>query len=74
MLARGKNRTSLFFWGLRFTVYRAGGCEPKAESEKAGATKEEIAEALSVAVSLNAGTALVYLARALAAAAAVSAD
>lgn len=41
---------------------------------KSGATKEEIAEALGVAVSLNAGAALVYSARALDAVAAVSAD
>jgi alkylhydroperoxidase/carboxymuconolactone decarboxylase family protein YurZ len=32
---------------------------------KKGATREEIAEALSVAISLNAGAALTYTARAL---------
>ncbi|MFT9400207.1 carboxymuconolactone decarboxylase family protein [Acetobacter sp.] len=34
-------------------------------AKKAGATKEEIAEALGVAVALNAGAALVYSSRAL---------
>src|SRR5260370_175363 len=34
-----------------------------AEAKKAGATKEEIAEALGVAISVNAGAALVYSAR-----------
>lgn len=33
--------------------------------DKKGATREEIAEALSVAISLNAGAALTYTARAL---------
>jgi len=40
---------------------------------KAGATKEEIAEALGVAVAMNAGAALVYSTRVLDAAAAKSA-
>lgn len=35
------------------------------EAVKAGATREEIAEALGVAVAMNAGAALVYSARAL---------
>lgn len=35
-----------------------------AEAKKAGATKEEIAEALGVAISVNAGAALVYSTRA----------
>ena len=35
------------------------------QAVQAGATKEEIAEALGVAVSMNAGAALVYSARAL---------
>lgn len=35
------------------------------EAMKAGATREEVAEALGVAVSLNAGAALVYSTRAL---------
>ena len=33
-------------------------------ARKAGATREEVVEALSVAVALNAGAALVYTARA----------
>jgi AhpD family alkylhydroperoxidase len=44
-----------------------------AEALKHGATKEEIAEALGVAVSLNAGSAMVYSARALDAVTAYSA-
>jgi alkylhydroperoxidase/carboxymuconolactone decarboxylase family protein YurZ len=39
---------------------------------KAGATKEEIAEALGVAVSMNAGAALIYSTRVLDAVAAKS--
>jgi AhpD family alkylhydroperoxidase len=35
------------------------------EAEKLGATKEEIAEALGVAIAVNAGAALVYSARVL---------
>jgi AhpD family alkylhydroperoxidase len=44
---------------------RCDGCITVHTSEavKAGATREEIAEALSVAVALNAGAALVYSAR-----------
>lgn len=52
---------------------RCDGCLA-VHSEKAiaqGATREEIAEALGVAVALNAGAALVYSARALDAVAAV---
>ena len=36
-----------------------------AEAQQRGATKEEIAEALGVAVSVNAGAAVVYSTRAL---------
>jgi AhpD family alkylhydroperoxidase len=46
---------------------RCDGCitvHSKAAAEK-GATKEEIAEALGVAISLNAGAALVYSTRAM---------
>ncbi|MBN9435191.1 MAG: carboxymuconolactone decarboxylase family protein [Bosea sp.] len=46
---------------------RCDGCitvHSKAASDK-GATKEEIAEALGVAISLNAGAALVYSTRAM---------
>ncbi|MEH2509338.1 alkylhydroperoxidase/carboxymuconolactone decarboxylase family protein YurZ [Nitrobacteraceae bacterium AZCC 1564] len=38
-----------------------------AEARKQGATKEEIAEALGVAISVNAGAALVYSTRTMAA-------
>jgi AhpD family alkylhydroperoxidase len=46
---------------------RCDGCiaSHSAEAVQAGATREEIAEALSVAIALNAGAALVYSARAL---------
>jgi AhpD family alkylhydroperoxidase len=46
---------------------RCDGCIAThiAAAKKAGATKEEIAEALGVAISVNAGAALVYSARAL---------
>jgi AhpD family alkylhydroperoxidase len=46
---------------------RCDGCiaTHTAAAKKAGATKEEIAEALGVAISVNAGAALVYSARAL---------
>jgi AhpD family alkylhydroperoxidase len=46
---------------------RCDGCiaTHTAEAKKAGATKEEIAEALGVAISVNAGAALVYSARTL---------
>jgi AhpD family alkylhydroperoxidase len=46
---------------------RCDGCiaTHTAEAKKAGATKQEIAEALGVAVSVNAGAAIVYSARAL---------
>ena len=46
---------------------RCDGCIAvhTAEAKKAGATKAEIAEALGVAVSVNAGAALVYSTRAL---------
>jgi AhpD family alkylhydroperoxidase len=46
---------------------RCDGCITvhAAEAVKEGATKEEIAEALGVAVALNAGAALVYSARVL---------
>lgn len=46
---------------------RCDGCIAvhSAEAVKQGATKEEIAEALGVAVAMNAGAALVYSARAL---------
>ena len=42
------------------------------EAQKAGATKEEIAEALGVAISVNAGAALVYSARVMDAADAIA--
>jgi AhpD family alkylhydroperoxidase len=46
---------------------RCDGCIAvhSAAAAKAGASKEEVAEALSVAIALNAGAALVYSARAL---------
>jgi AhpD family alkylhydroperoxidase len=46
---------------------RCDGCiaSHTAEAVKEGATREEIAEALGVAVSMNAGAALVYSSRAL---------
>jgi AhpD family alkylhydroperoxidase len=46
---------------------RCDGCIAvhTAAAAKAGATREEIAEALGVAVAMNAGAALVYSARAL---------
>lgn len=46
---------------------RCDGCIAihAAAAVEAGATREEIAEALSVAIDLNAGAALVYAARAL---------
>lgn len=46
---------------------RCDGCISihSAEALKAGATREELAEALSVAVAMNAGAALVYSTRAL---------
>jgi AhpD family alkylhydroperoxidase len=46
---------------------RCDGCiaTHTAEAKKAGATNEEIAEALGVAIGVNAGAALVYSARAL---------
>lgn len=46
---------------------RCDGCITvhSAEAVKAGATREEIAEALGVAVAMNAGAALVYSARVL---------
>ncbi len=46
---------------------RCDGCIAvhSAEAVKEGATKEEIAEALGVAIAMNAGAALVYSARAL---------
>lgn len=45
---------------------RCDGCITvhSAAAAKAGATKDEVAEALSVAMALNAGAALVYSARA----------
>ena len=42
------------------------------EAQKLGATKEEIAEALGVAISVNAGAALVYSARVMDAAEAIA--
>jgi AhpD family alkylhydroperoxidase len=44
---------------------RCDGCIAvhSAEAKKVGATKEEIAEALGVAISVNAGAALVYSTR-----------
>jgi len=44
---------------------RCDGCITihAAEAEKAGATKEEIAEALGVAIALNAGAATIYATR-----------
>jgi AhpD family alkylhydroperoxidase len=42
------------------------------EAQKVGATKEEIAEALGVAISVNAGAALVYSARVMDAADAIA--
>lgn len=44
---------------------RCDGCITvhSAEAKKVGATKEEIAEALGVAISVNAGAALVYSTR-----------
>ncbi|MCQ4629259.1 AhpD family alkylhydroperoxidase [Shinella sp. BE166] len=46
---------------------RCDGCIAihSAEALKSGATREELAEALSVAVAMNAGAALVYSTRAL---------
>ncbi|SIT38469.1 conserved hypothetical protein [Paraburkholderia ribeironis] len=46
---------------------RCDGCIAlhSAAAAKAGASQEEVAEALSVAIALNAGAALVYSARAL---------
>ena len=46
---------------------RCDGCIAvhTAAAKKAGASREEVAEALTVAVSMNAGAALVYSARAL---------
>ncbi|MNM82064.1 Carboxymuconolactone decarboxylase family protein [compost metagenome] len=46
---------------------RCDGCIAvhSAQAVKQGATREEIAEALGVAVAMNAGAALVYSARAL---------
>lgn len=46
---------------------RCDGCITvhAAEARKQGATKEEIAEALGVAISVNAGAALVYSTRTL---------
>ncbi|SIT39057.1 conserved hypothetical protein [Paraburkholderia piptadeniae] len=46
---------------------RCDGCIAfhAAEAKNAGATKEELAEALGVAINLNAGAALVYTARTL---------
>ena len=53
---------------------RCDGCITvhAAEASKLGASREEVAEALGVAVALNAGAAMVYSARALDALAAVS--
>jgi AhpD family alkylhydroperoxidase len=47
------------------TSLRCDGCTAVhvAEARKLGATREEIAEALRVAISINAGAALVYSAR-----------
>jgi AhpD family alkylhydroperoxidase len=46
---------------------RCDGCiaTHTAAARRAGATKEEVAEALAIAISVNAGAALVYSARAL---------
>lgn len=46
---------------------RCDGCIAvhTAEAKKLGATKEEVAEALGVAIAINAGAALVYSARVL---------
>nr|WP_090551147.1 carboxymuconolactone decarboxylase family protein [Paraburkholderia caballeronis] len=46
---------------------RCDGCIAvhSAAAQKAGASREEVAEALAVAIALNAGAALVYSARAL---------
>ena len=46
---------------------RCDGCiaTHTAEAKKAGATREEIAEALGVAIGVNAGAAIVYSTRAL---------
>jgi AhpD family alkylhydroperoxidase len=46
---------------------RCDGCigSHAAAAKKAGATKEEVAEALSVAISMNAGAAMVFTARTL---------
>ena len=47
-------------------MQRVGGIAVHAEAAvKAGATEEEIAEALGVAINLNAGAAVVYSARTL---------
>lgn len=53
---------------------RCDGCiaTHTAAAVKAGATREELAEALGVAVSVNAGAAMVYIARTLDAFAAAS--
>jgi len=53
---------------------RCDGCISvhKTEAQKVGATKEEIAEALGVAISVNAGAALVYSARVMDAADAIA--
>ena len=58
------------YWLIALAVavsLRCDGCitTHAAEAKKAGATKEEIAEALGVAVSVNAGAALVYSTRTL---------
>ncbi|MDE1917222.1 MAG: carboxymuconolactone decarboxylase family protein [Sphingomonadales bacterium] len=46
---------------------RCDGCIAvhTAEAQKAGATREELAEALGIAISVNAGAALVYTTRTL---------
>jgi len=46
---------------------RCDGCitEHTAAAKKLGATKEEVAEALGVGISVNAGAAIVYSARSL---------
>ena len=53
--------------GFRVTSLRCDGCIAvhSAAARKNGATREEVAEALTIAISINAGAALVYSTRAL---------
>ena len=73
-LAQANSKTGAFDTKTRELIalavaitLRCDGCIAihTAEAKKAGATKEELAEALGIAISVNAGAALVYTARTL---------